>query len=109
MGRPRSLSAAISIKKGLRIRICLGLTSQMRGGCFQKPLRTWGAGQGQKGEMKTGKDLFLNSNPVGGLQAEDGVHKSRLIPQARSRIEVTLVPEMRDQRRSKGPLMRKEG
>lgn len=44
MGRLRSLSAAISIKKGFRIRICLGLTSQMRGGCFQKPFRTYGGG-----------------------------------------------------------------
>lgn len=44
MGRLRSLSAAISIKKGFRIRICLGLTSQMRGGCFQKPFRTYGVG-----------------------------------------------------------------
>lgn len=40
MGRLSSLSAAISMKKGFRIRICLGLTSQMRGGCFQKPFRT---------------------------------------------------------------------
>lgn len=28
--------------------------------------------QGRKGEMKLGKDLFLNSNPAGALQAEDG-------------------------------------
>lgn len=40
MGRLSSLSAAISMKKGFRIRICLGLTSQMSGGCFQKPFRT---------------------------------------------------------------------
>lgn len=40
MGRFSSLSAAISMKKGLRIRTCLGLTSQIRGGCFQKPFRT---------------------------------------------------------------------
>lgn len=27
--------------------------------------------QGQKGEMKIGKEPFLNSNPAGALQAED--------------------------------------
>lgn len=40
MERLSSLSAAISMKKGVRIRICMGLTSQMKGGYFQKPFHT---------------------------------------------------------------------
>lgn len=51
------------MKKGLRIRTCLGLTSQMRGGCFQKPFRTCGA-QDWKGEMRVCEDLFLKSSLV---------------------------------------------
>lgn len=36
--------------------------------------------QGQKGEMKSGKDLSLNSNPAGALQAEDGARVKIDIP-----------------------------
>lgn len=37
-------------------------------------------GTGSDGEMNLGKDLFLNSNPAGALQAEDGARVKVDIP-----------------------------
>lgn len=37
-------------------------------------------GTGSDGEMKLGKGLFLNSNPAGALQAEDGAQVKVDIP-----------------------------
>lgn len=37
-------------------------------------------GAGSDGEMKLGKDLSLNSNPAGALQAEDGARVKIDIP-----------------------------